>query len=384
MANVPAVSESGFVPAPIPANEAERIAALRALDILDSAEEDIYNSIAKAAADVCQTPMASLTFIDSDRQWFKARVGLVEHETARDISFCGHAIHGADLMIVSDALQDPRFRNNPLVQGNPNLRFYAGMPLVTEAGLSLGTLCVLDTIPRTLGRPQTQALTALAASALRVLELRKNLGVAVFAKAVDMTSDGVTIADASDGAMTIMYANESFLNFTGFAYVDVINQPPTFPLDSGCPPADAAFFEAANNGQMKTVECEFRRKDGQTRWTRVSFVPYVDARHKLIYLVCVHRDVTAIREADTQSQQLYAMRTTIASIEHVVKNFLNSAQMYSSYVNSTAPVEASIQRSFDAALENTKSRLTAIARMSSFKDRATPFGFAMLDTDEDK
>ena len=94
MANVPANSDCGFVPAPIPANESERMAALRALDILDSAEEDIYNSIAQAAADVCQTPIASLTLIDTDRQWLKSRIGIADPETARDISFCGHAVNG--------------------------------------------------------------------------------------------------------------------------------------------------------------------------------------------------------------------------------------------------------------------------------------------------
>src|SRR4051812_41060893 len=109
-----------FVPAPIPANEKERIAALRSFDILDTAEEDIYNSIIHAAADVCHAPMASLTFIDSDRQWFKSRIGLSGTETPRDVSFCGHAINGSHLFLVEDALQDSRFRGNPFVTGNPN------------------------------------------------------------------------------------------------------------------------------------------------------------------------------------------------------------------------------------------------------------------------
>src|SRR4051794_16740436 len=119
-----------FIPAPIPENEAERIAELRALDVLDSAEEDIYNTIVKAAAEICETSMASLTFVDSNRQWFKSRVGLEASETPRDVSFCGHAILGSELLIVEDALKDTRFRGNPFVQGTPNIRFYAGMPLL--------------------------------------------------------------------------------------------------------------------------------------------------------------------------------------------------------------------------------------------------------------
>src|SRR3954465_4095986 len=109
MLDCPEQREGSFQPARIPENEAERIAALRALDVLDSAEEDIYNTIVKAAAEICQTSMASLTFVDSHRQWFKSRIGLNVSETPRDVSFCGHAILGSELLIVEDALLDPRF-----------------------------------------------------------------------------------------------------------------------------------------------------------------------------------------------------------------------------------------------------------------------------------
>lgn len=374
--------QSSFVPAPIPRNEPERIVALRSFSILDSAEEDIYNSITQAAADVCQTPMASLTFIDTHRQWFKSRVGLSARETPRDVSFCGHAINGPDMFVVEDALQDSRFCSNPFVLGDPNLRFYAGMPLMTQSGLSLGTLCVLDTKPRHLSDTQLNALTVLAHSAMRVLQLRKNVGVAVFAKAVDMASDGVTISGVSDRGMTIMYANESFSRLTGFSYFDAVNQQPTFPVASDCPDVAAAVSDATNNAQMRTIECEFRRKDGAARWARVSFVPYVDDQGTLAYLVTVHHDITVVREAETQSQQLYAMRTTMATISHVVNNFLNSAQLYSIHVDSKTPVDPTIQKAFASALENTRSQLTAINRMSTFRERPTPFGFSLLDTDE--
>jgi len=371
-----------FQRAPIPENEAERIAALRALDVLDSAEEDIYKTIVKAAAEICETSMASLTFVDSNRQWFKSKIGLNATETSRDVSFCGHAILGSELFVVEDALLDPRFRGNPLVQESPNLRFYAGMPLLTDTGLALGTLCVLDSMPRTLNVQQRAALGVLANSVMRVLKLRQDVRVAVFARAVDMASDGVTISNAAGGELTIMYANESFLQLTGYVYVEVMNRPALFPLESTCEQAVDAVLYADTKGRTTTVECPFRRKDGVTRWARVTFVPYVDSKGKLVYIVAVHRDITAMREAETQSQQLYAMRTTMATIAHVVNNFLNSAALYSSMVDAKVEIDPVMQRVFADALEDTRSKLTAINRMSSFKDRPTPFGFSLLDVDD--
>jgi PAS domain S-box-containing protein len=373
---------ASFLRAPIPENEAERIAALRALDVLDSAEEDIYNTIVKAAAEICETSMASLTFIDSNRQWFKSRVGLNATETARDVSFCAHAILGPELFVVEDALEDVRFRGNPFVVGDPNIRFYAGMPLLTDTGLALGTLCVIDSDPKSLNPQQRAALGVLANSVMRVLKLRQDVRVAVFARAVDMASDGVTISNASAGELTIMYANEGFLELTGYAYVEVVNRPAIFPLEWSCQDAVEAVLYAETKGKTTTVECQFRRKDGETRWARVTFVPYVDSKGRLVYLVAVHRDITAIREAEAQSQQLYAMRTTMATIAHVVNNFLNSAALYSSMVDAKAQVDPVMQRAFSSALEDTRSRLSAINRMSSFKERPTPFGFSLLDIEE--
>jgi PAS domain S-box-containing protein len=364
---------------PIPSNEASRIAALRAYDILDTAEEEIFDSITRAAAAVCSTPMASLSFVDKDRQWFKSRVGISAKESSRDASFCAHAINGHELFVVEDASKDARFRDNPLVLGDPNLRFYAGMPLVTAGGLALGALCVLDTVPRRLTAEQARTLNALADSATRLLNLRRNLGVAVYAKAVDMTSDGVTISAASSTGTSIVYANESFLRFTGYQYHEAINQPCAFPAVNSCPEVARALEQASAKGQMTTAECRFRTKAGDLCWDRVSFVPYVDEKGKLVYMVAVHRDITLQKEAELQVQQLHAMRTTMATVDHVVKNFMNAAQLYSMQVASGKQIEPKTQQAFDAALENTRAQLAAIHGMPAFKDRRTPFGFSLLD-----
>lgn len=136
--------------APFPADEAERLAALHALLILDTPPEQRFDRIAAFAASEFDVPIVLLTLLDTRRQWFKARIGLDACETARDISFCGHAILQADIMVVPDALQDPRFADNPLVTGAPRIRFYAGAPLQLPSGQRLGTLCLIDRRPRTL------------------------------------------------------------------------------------------------------------------------------------------------------------------------------------------------------------------------------------------
>ncbi len=368
------------VPPPLPPNEDLRVAALRAYDILDTAEEEIYNAITQAAADACAAPMASLTFVDSTRQWFKSKIGLTDRETSRDISFCAHAINGNTLFVVEDAQTDERVKSYSNVTGSPGLRFYAGMPLITSGGLALGTLCVLDTVPRKLTELQSQTLRALADSAMRVLNLRRNSGVALFAKAVDMTSDGVTISDlAPDGKLRILYANNSFLHFTGCSYHEVINQLCTFPISSHHS-VEEACETALQRAQATTVEAKFHAPSHSCLWDRISFVPYVDEGGRLKYMVAVHRDITVAKEAETQLQQLHAMRTTLSTVDHVVRNFMNAAQLYSEHVTSGRAIEQPMQDLFHDALEKTRKHLTSLNQLSVFKDRPTPFGVSLLET----
>jgi anti-sigma regulatory factor (Ser/Thr protein kinase) len=159
----------------MPIDEASRLAALRDYRILDTDPEQAFDDLALLAAQICGTPIASITLVDEDRQWFKARVGLSQTETARSIAFCAHAIQQEGLFVVPDALGDERFRASPLVQGEPRIRFYAGAPLVTPEGHAIGTLCVIDRVPRTLTEDQAKALDALARQTEAQLELRRNL-----------------------------------------------------------------------------------------------------------------------------------------------------------------------------------------------------------------
>ena len=159
--------------APLPYNETDRIAALYELDVLDSEPEKDFDDIVALASSVCGVPMSLVSLIDTDRQWFKARVGTDLIETSRDLSFCAHAILGKDLLVVPDARQDARFADNPAVTSVDGIRFYAGAPLITTDGFGLGALCVVDSEPRRLDVEQLQALRALARQVTSQLELRR-------------------------------------------------------------------------------------------------------------------------------------------------------------------------------------------------------------------
>ena len=156
----------------IPKDEVTRLKDVYNTQLLDTPEEKEFNEIVQLASDLCDTPISLITLLDADRQWFKARVGLEAKETSRDISFCGHAILQDDIFIVPDALADTRFSDNPLVIHGPEIRFYAGVPLVTESGSRLGTLCVIDRSPRVLTEKQRFALKVLAGNVIKVADLR--------------------------------------------------------------------------------------------------------------------------------------------------------------------------------------------------------------------
>ena len=157
------------------ANETERLGALRKYRILDTEPERAFDDLAELASQICGTPIALISLVDENRQWFKSHVGVAATETSRSVSICSHAIQQRDLFIVPDALEDARFRDNPLVREEPRVRFYAGAPLVTPEGNALGTLCVLDRQPRTLTDGQKAALEALRRQVEAQLELRRNL-----------------------------------------------------------------------------------------------------------------------------------------------------------------------------------------------------------------
>ena len=200
-----------------PRNESDRMNAVHACGVLDTLSEAQYDGITRLASAICGTPMASVTLIDRDRQWFKSQVGLTATETPRDISFCSRAILSKEMMVVPDAAADICFRKNPFVTGPPHIRFYAGVPLTDPDGFNLGTLCVIDRVPRDLTPVQRDSLITLAGQVVVLLDARRQVARLEEAQA-DATAEqarfrafmdnGPAVAFMKDEAGRFVYVNE--------------------------------------------------------------------------------------------------------------------------------------------------------------------------------
>ena len=165
--------ETTTVRASLHSREHERLRALMACNMLDTGPEPAFDELTRLAARLCGAPIAVVSLVDEARQWFKSVQGLAVRETPRDVSFCGHAIHQDNAMVVPDALADERFADNPLVTGDPGIRFYAGQPLIGPDGAKLGTLCIIDRQPRELSDSDRLALQDLATMAETELEVSR-------------------------------------------------------------------------------------------------------------------------------------------------------------------------------------------------------------------
>ncbi len=159
--------------APKPKNELQRIKILWQYDVLDTLPEAVFDDFTQLAGLVCGAPVSLISLVDEDRQWFKSKTGVTINETSRDVSMCAHAILQKDIFIVPDATKDKRFKDNSLVVSAPKIRFYAGVPLISPDGYALGTLCVIDKVPRQLTENQKESLRVLARIVMTQLEFRR-------------------------------------------------------------------------------------------------------------------------------------------------------------------------------------------------------------------
>ncbi len=284
-----------------PDDEVRRLAALRRFHLLDTLPEQALDDLTALAAHICGAPISLISLVDEKRQWFKSKIGLAASETPRDVSFCAHALHQAEIFIVPDATTDDRFADNPLVTGDPGIRFYAGAPLLTPEGQALGTLCVIDRVPRQLTEFQEQALRVLSRQVMAQLEFRRQTRELAARERLlqgifDSEPECVKLA-GPDGSLRMM-------NRAGLQMIeaDSFEEVAGRSIYSLIVPEDRAKFEALSarvfRGESGTAEFQIVGMKGARCWLETNATPLRDERGEVTALLGIARDVTERRQTE--------------------------------------------------------------------------------------
>lgn len=322
--------------APIPENEADRVATLRSYDILDTLPEQSYEDITKLAAFLCETPISLVSLIDADRQWFKSERGLGARETPRSQSFCANTLVDAETLIVRDAQTDPRFKDNPLVLGDPNIRFYAGAPIVTSDGQVMGTVCVIDTVPRDLSPERIEALEALARQVMVLFEQRMAISRVEAALSISIDAQRrqgelAAIVDSSDDAILSKDLNGIITSWNfgagrifGYSSEEMVGESILKLIPEELHSDETLIIGKIRQGErIEHFETERLTKDGRRLNVALTVSPIRDRDGKVIGASKILRDISAqklVEKSLLQAEKIAAAGRMASTIAHEVNN----------------------------------------------------------------
>lgn len=289
--------------APIPANDLERLKELHEYKVLDSAPEVHFDEITKSIQLATGCKIALISLVDKERQWFKSKQGLDTEQTPRDISYCGHAIVDNEVLVIKDASKDERFCDNPLLLGEPNVRFYAGAPLITPKGHRVGTLCVIDSEPKDFSEENKLLLKTLAKQVVNYFEIEKqnkkikqnSIELLQYSKVLD--SNLIVARTTIDGKMT--YVNDEFCRISKYEREELIGQDHRIVNSGHHPPK---FFkdlwDTIKSGKVWTGELKNRAKDGSFYWVDTNISPIVNKQGEVIEFMAIRYNITQQKESE--------------------------------------------------------------------------------------
>ncbi|MEA5449715.1 EAL domain-containing protein [Leptolyngbya sp. CCNP1308] len=317
--------------------EAARLAALARYNLLDTAPEAAFDDLVQLATQISQTPIALMSLIDDHRQWFKAKVGLTTTEIPREWAFCAHAILQSQPLIIENALLDERFAQNPLVVGEPHIRFYAGFPLIIADGYPLGTLCVIDQQPRQLDSEQLEALRILSRQVVAQLDLR--YGHRVLQQTlkdrtdIEFTLDQSSIVAIADAQGLITYANDKFCEISQYSAVELIGNHHLLLAEDEHPPTDLqAIWQTLNRGQVWRGDIQKRARDGSLYWANTTIVPFLEGDNMPYQYVAICHDITAQKQLEAKLRQQFERERLITAVAHRIRESLDLNQILNTTV----------------------------------------------------
>lgn len=333
-------------------NETQRLKSLEALNILDTLPESDFDQITQLASEICGTPIALISLIDKDRQWFKSKVGLNADQTHRDIAVCAHAILQPDVFVVEDLSKDERFTDNPLITGSQHLQFYAGAPLLSPDGHPIGTVCVIDTKARSFSPSQVSALKTLSNQITRLLELRtkikileeSDLALRIRDVAIGSISEGVIIRDASGKLLDINSAALRILNINHEKVLELTANDIVWNAitEDGIQidPYEHPFEVVQRTGRSaKKTVFGLTNQDGVRTWLQVSAEPIFKNNSSELFGVAVSfSDITSqIEDKKRIEKNQIELRFILDSVPHMIGYWsselvnINSNEIYSKY-----------------------------------------------------